>query len=471
MTSFTRRQFIRGAANAAVALQLPGLHSAFGGDESRPAGTPRENRSCEVLIVGAGAAGLGAARQLADAGKPVVIVEARPRIGGRVWTQRAWADAAVDMGASWIHGHLGNPMTELAERFDVSTKVTDFNSLTLLDSQGRALDAKGVSRALKAIGEVTGGLRRFESQFAGNVAAPISVDEAIRHWQDSANVGQEDRLWQRRVARAQFESDFAANLDELAFPGWNAGKEFGGQQRAFPNGYGGILDGLAQGLDIRLQTAVKSIDYSDATVKVDTTSGPFEAQRVLITLPLGVLKSGAVRFFPDLPAEKRAAIWRLGMGLLDKVYLRFPEPFWPDRDILAFLGDEDQHWPAVFNWQRVVGQPVLVGFRSGRAARRDEPLSDPEIVARLVDQLRSAFGSRVPEPSAFHVTRWASDPYSLGSYSYIRVGSSPDDRDQLANPASDRLLFAGEATHRDHSATVHGAYLSGVREAKRILTL
>ena len=139
--------------------------------------------------------------------------------------------------------------------------------------------------------------------------------------------------------------------------------------------------------------------------------------------------------------------------------------------MLAFLNDRAECWPDVFNWQPMCGQPVLVAFKSGRAARADERQSDAELVAQLMSQLRQALGSAVTEPLAWHVTRWASDPLAGGSYSYLRVGATPDDYDRLAAPLADRLFFAGEATHRAHSATVHGAYLSGRREAERILAL
>jgi monoamine oxidase len=125
----------------------------------------------------------------------------------------------------------------------------------------------------------------------------------------------------------------------------------------------------------------------------------------------------------------------------------------------------------VFNLQQVYKQPLLVGFKSGRAARADERRTDRDLVAQLLGQLHQALGDRVVEPVAWHVTRWAGDPLAGGSYSFLRVGSSSDDRAALAAPLAERVFFAGEATHRDHASTVHGAYLSGQREARRVLSL
>ncbi len=301
--------------------------------------------------------------------------------------------------------------------------------------------------------------------------SPMSLEEAIRRWQELAKVPTEDRKLQRFVTHSEIEIETAADVDELQFPGWDHEQEFAGEQRMFPTGYGSIIDGLAKGLDIQLQTIVHMIDYSGSRVTVTTSAGKFEARQVVLTVPLGVLKSGAIRFSPELPQDKQGAISRLGMGLLDKVVLRFEESFWPKSHILAFLSDQGDQWPDVFNLQPVCGQPVLAAFKSGRAARADERRSDAELVEALMRQLRLAFGDRAARPEAWQVTRWASDPLAGGSYSFLRLGSSPEDHDRLAAPLGDKLFFAGEATHRDHSATVHGAYLSGVREARHLLAL
>ena len=424
-----------------------------------------------MLVIGAGAAGLAAARTLADEKREVLVIEARDRLGGRVWTNRDWPNAPVDLGASWIHGHLGNPMTDLASRYQVPTVATDFDFVAAYDAEGRSLKLGEVSRALRVYGQMRKGLVELAGDFQKTSQAPVSLEAAIRRWQDAAQVVPADRKLQRFVTHGEIEVEMAADADELQFPGWDHEHEFGGEQRMLPTGYGSILGGLAKGLEIQLRTAVRAIDYGGSRVKVDTSAGPFAARHVIVTVPLGVLQRGAIRFSPALPAEKQRAISRLGMGLLDKVALRFDESFWPKSHILAFLGERSDQWPDVFNLQPVCGQPVLVAFKSGRAARADERRNDGELVAGLMRQLRLAFGERAAEPNAWHVTRWASDPLAGGSYSFLRLGSSIDDHDHLAAPVGGRLFFAGEATHRDHSATVHGAYLSGLREAKRLLEL
>jgi monoamine oxidase len=466
----SRREFMRDAAVATAAWQIA-APSRASECVAPPSSAAAQSRRCDVLVIGAGASGLAAAGSLAAGNKSVIVLEARDRIGGRVWTNRAWSDLPVDLGASWIHGHQGNPLTELAARFEVPTAATDFASVAAFNERGQRFQPQDLVRLLGDFDALEQGLGKLKREFRDSHKAATSLDEAIRRWQAASTLPDDDRQLARQVARVQFELDSAANLDELAFPGFDDGQTFGGQQRVFPNGYVGIIEGLAQGLDIRLKTNISAIDYSGPTVKVATDSGPFEAERVIVTVPLGVLKSGAIRFVPELPEAKRAAIARLGMGLLNKVALRFRESFWPDQFILAFIGEQPDPWPSVFNLQRVYKQPLLVGFKSGRAARADERRTDRDLVAQLLGQLRQAMGDRVVEPLAWHVTRWASDPLAGGSYSFLRVGSSLDDRDALATPLAERVFFAGEATHRDHASTVHGAYLSGLREARRVQSL
>ena len=187
------------------------------------------------------------------------------------------------------------------------------------------------------------------------------------------------------------------------------------------------------------------------------------ADRVIVTVPLGVLKAGTITFDPPLGESKRAAIARLGFGVLDKVVLAFSEPFWPQSpDVVGLVGAQ-QPLPILVNGLSFGAGPLLVGLRGGAAARSRESLSDQQ----SVDEVRAALDA--PAPTGALVTRWAADRYARGSYSYLAVGASPADQRALAEPATERVLFAGEATEPEHFATVHGAYLSGVREAQRIL--
>ena len=187
------------------------------------------------------------------------------------------------------------------------------------------------------------------------------------------------------------------------------------------------------------------------------------ADRVIVTVPLGVLKAQTIAFDPPLPERKRRAIERLGFGLLNKVVLSFEEAFWPESPDMIGLVGPNQPVADLVSGLTFAGTPLLVGLRGGAAARSREALSDQDAIGEVL----AALGA--PEPSGALVTRWAADPSARGSYSFLAVGSTPADLRALAEPLGERLLFAGEATHEEFFATVHGAYMSGIREAGRIL--
>ena len=185
-----------------------------------------------------------------------------------------------------------------------------------------------------------------------------------------------------------------------------------------------------------------------------------------------MLQSGKVLFDPPLPNAKQEAIHALGFGVLNKLYLRFPDVFWQKRpEWIMHISAERGEWCQWFNLYHYIEQPILLAFNAGRFGLAIEALSDEEMVAEAMVVLRKMYGEDIPDPDAWLITRWASDPFALGSYSSPGVGSSDQTREMLAEPIANRLFFAGEATELNYPATVHGAYLSGQREAKRILGL
>ena len=247
---------------------------------------------------------------------------------------------------------------------------------------------------------------------------------------------------------------------------------FGDTEVVFPHGYDALASALADGLDIVLNSPVTAIDYRENTsVVVRTETQDYTASKVLITVPLGVLKAGAIDFSPSLPSAKYAAIAALEMGLLDKLYLRFDNVFW-ENDILnvGYVNQAPGRFPYWLNLQPVTGEPVLLAFNGGDVALQLEGCTDADVLAEAMGVLRSIYGEGTPEPIDYRITRWAADQYSYGAYSALAMGATPDMRCDLAEPIDKRIFFAGEATHSQHPSTVHGAFLSGVREAERILS-
>ena len=188
----------------------------------------------------------------------------------------------------------------------------------------------------------------------------------------------------------------------------------------------------------------------------------------MVTVPLGVLKKGAIVFTPALPPAKQRAIDDLGMGVLNKTCLLFDDIFWPpDVDLIGYVGARPGRWAETVSLYPYTRQPILMMFNAGAYAVRTEAMADAEIVSEALAALVDIYGS-VPPPKDALVTRWRSDPWSYGSYSYVPVGSSFAQYAELAAPIDGRVFLAGEATHEEYPATVHGAFLSGVRAARRI---
>jgi monoamine oxidase len=227
---------------------------------------------------------------------------------------------------------------------------------------------------------------------------------------------------------------------------------------------------LSLDLDIRLNDPVRRVEWRRGFVRVTTDGVSHEADAVVVTIPVGMLARGAIEFAPALSPEKIAAARRLPMGLLNKAYVRFPRTFWEtELDFLTFHANPPPLFYAWLNLYRYTGEPALIGFTSGSMARQVEIMTDAQVRDRIFARLRAARQGALPEPLEVRASHWASDPWAQGSYSFLGLGATPDDRVTLGTPVENTLFFAGEATHRDDPSSVHGAWWSGLRAAKEVL--
>ncbi|NJP12267.1 MAG: NAD(P)-binding protein [Leptolyngbyaceae cyanobacterium RU_5_1] len=425
----------------------------------------------EVIIIGAGIAGLAAASKLQSNGHDVIVLEARDRIGGRIWTDRSLG-FPIDLGATWIHKMRGNPLTDLVYRFNLNTQITNYDKHWVYDSQGNLLEDEAQDRLEARLATVLKAVGKRRKQMARADADDMSLQDAVDAVIPAWGLSTQERQELNYAIATEIEHDYAADSTELSCYHWDEGGEFAGDDCLFPNGYDQIAVGLAAGLNIRLEHVVQTVEYDTTGVRVGCDRGSFQANYAVITLPLGVLKRGSVVFSPVLPARKQSAIQRLGMGLLNPVVLRFPSVFWEqEAELLGYIAANKGEWAEFYNFQRVTGQPVLVGFNASRYARQLETWTDDQILAAVMTVLRTLYGSSIPEPDAWKIARWEADPFAVGSYSFIAKDASDKNYKTLAQPVINRLFFAGEATSRPYAATVHGALLSGWREADRIENL
>lgn len=434
--SLSRRQFAFGAAAAAA------------------------NAATDIVVIGAGLAGLAAARELRRAGREVRILEARNRSGGRVHTIRPWRKHALDLGASWIHGVKGNPLSELAAAASASTLRTRYGSIQSY-----------VSVSLRDAGLTQARPDRWEDSVTRALQMPITTDisvaEAVRRRvaMPSSVVDQAELSFYLNDAYA---TEWGATAAEISARYARADESFAGADVILPGGYDQLLGPLLQGLRIDFGVAVRSITRGGGKLVLSTSIGKVTATTVVVTVPLGVLKAGGIAFDPPLPADKLEAIARLGVGTLSKTHLLFDRAFWPATDWLEYVSAPPVCWS---KWLNLVntGAPVLMSLNAGEEARRIERASPREVRAEAMAALRDMFGRAIPEPIAMETTHWSIDPWARGSYSFFAAGSTPDHRRALASPIDGRVFFAGEATEVGHFGTAHGAYLSGVRAAREVL--
>lgn len=427
-----------------------------------------------MVIIGAGMAGLAAGRYLVQQKLPFVILEARPHVGGRTFTDYS-LDAPFDCGAAWLHGVQGNPIAPLIDQAQIALQHTDFanlngNSVLVFDHHGREVDPVAYGR----------GFREFDGVLNHIYGSALYRPGAeLRSFADLYQFGLPITRSLTPAEQAGFDYSAytrltfldAADLDQID---WRLSGEYigfpGGDWVLTGGGYSKLTHFLAQGLPIQLETVVSSVRYAQNKAIIQTNKGEFEAEKVLITVPLGVLQAGHIQFVPPLPAAKQQAIGRLGMGHYEKLALKFPHQFWPAApQRFNYLTQAE---PALFtswlNGAYYTQQPILATYHAGRCAQHINQWSDEQYTAEAMKILRFLFGANIPDPVQILRTHWEQDPLAGGAYSYQKVGSLPTDRQTLAQPLHNTLFFAGEATHPHYYSTVHGAYESGLRAAQEM---
>lgn len=430
----------------------------------------------DTVVVGAGVAGLTAARLLARAGQRLAVLEARDRLGGRTWTERE-GGRITDLGASWIHGIEDSPVAEAAGAFGMRTVEftvgsfqPDSRPIAYYDPAGRRLSDEAAARFAADIHAVDDELARAIAGAAPGSSYGDAVERALAELAWDAD--RTERA--REFLRHRSEEQYGVWIDELDAHGLDD-DAVDGDEVVFPEGYDRLATHLAEGLDVRLRHTVHGVRWSREAegggVAVFTDRGEWIADRAVVTVPVGVLKSGDFAIEPPLPEPVAGALDRLEMNAFEKVFLRFPERFWPE-GVYAFRrqGEAARWWHSWYDLTELHGEPTLLTFAAGPCAQAIRDWSDDQVIDSVLAALRELHGDRVPDPVHGQVTHWQLDPLALGSYAYMTVGSSTRDHDLLATPVGDGLLhLAGEATWTEDPATVTAALMSGHRVAEQIL--
>jgi monoamine oxidase len=433
-----------------------------------PTTTQSETSPYDVIVVGAGMAGLAAARTIADAGYRVVVLEARERVGGRVWSWSGWG-SPIELGANWIHTIKGNPLVTLAKQAGVTTTLDpeEDGEELLIDTvnrktmTGQALESQ-YDRAYRIIDSA--------SSIAEKLNKDVSLRAAISQVAEYKRLKPADkRLFESMLAQL-IDDEYAVEAEKLSAWWYDAETSaFRGGDVFVNGGYDGIPKWLARGLDIVYNTVVNQIAWGSGGVSVTAGATTWQAKSVIVTLPLGVLKANRVTFSPALPAAYQTAIQQLAMGVLNRSILKFDTAFWGNTyDTFSVIGTDPHQWYQFIPLNIPHGIPALAAFHAGSNARALEQKSDTQLAAEMTAIVQKAFGTKLTSTGVV-TTRWGQDPFALGSYSYVPVGSPFRARSVLATPVSAQLAFAGEAYTTTDPATVHGAYMSGIARAQQCI--
>jgi monoamine oxidase len=424
-----------------------------------------------VVVVGAGMSGLVAARALILSGIDVVVVEGRDRIGGRTHTIEL-GGAAVDLGGSWIHDGDGSPMLPLVDALGIERLPASTTGIAVGASVFNQLD--GVFPDVEARVALTSAMTGLvlSSTDVDKLEPGLDLDQAMGKLLAAIDPNV------RATLGALLAMNEGKDADEVDFATFASFFYRGGleQEDVMPlGGYRRVVEHLADGLDIHTAQPVHRIEQGQHSVTVHTSSDSFTGTHAIVTVPLGVLKAGAIELDPPLPAAHVRAIERVGFGALEKVVLAYERAVWQvdGRPTHITIVDSPRpEWPVILDLSTWYGVPVVVGMATGDHGRALAAMCEAARVAALHDTICAIGGPDTPDPIAFATTSWATDPFLLGCYANIAPETEPaqhaDDLAALATPHG-RVLFAGEHTCERGTSTVDSAWVSGVREASRLL--
>lgn len=410
----------------------------------------------QTLILGAGMAGLRAASVLRDANEKYLILEARDRVGGRVWTNRDLADIPVEFGAEFLHGEK-IPLWKYVRELGLKTVFWErADDAMVMLNDGRLLTMPDA--------------RRLEPDWDATRAwnlpnIPTKPDESLYEYLKRIGWSQNALRYVERVTgNAACAHPMHLSAVEAIQSLTQRHEAFGLEDHRIVEGYDTLLHHIADGIHIKFDSVVNMIDWSDEIIRVTCDDGlQFGADRLIITLPIGVLQSGNIRFYPPLPDEKRTSIDNMDMNSILKMVYVFDEPVTPKTQSALYAKDVPTMWWSPTFRRDDTEYTVWTAFASDHFA--DEILAQPDPLTFGMRQRH--FGNA--EPIAAHLVNWRDDPFTRGGYSTVAPGQH-DTRATLASPIQNRIFFAGEATAPiSATATVHGAYLSGERAAQELL--
>ena len=404
----------------------------------------------DVAVIGAGAAGLGAAHALAHSGLSTIVLEARDRVGGRAHTIMAAPDIPFDLGCGWLHSADKNSFVNIAQQLDFEVDKTRPPWREQSFDTGFPLKERlDFIRAIDAFYD--------RAEEAARLAATTSHDSAASLYLEPGN------RWNPMIDAISTYIN-GCELDTVSILDMDAYEDTEINWRV-RRGYGALMAAYGARCPLALNCTVSLIDHSGKRVRLETSQGTLTADKVIVTVPTNLISEEVIRFYPALPAKVDAARG-LPLGLADKVMLALEAPEALPKD--GNLRGATMRTAMGTYHLRPFGQPCIEGFFGGRFAQELEDAGDGALAAQSIEEIVALLGSdfrRKLKPLS--ESRWAHDAFAHGSYSHALPGHAGD-RAILAAPLDNRLFFAGEATSPNFFSTAHGAHDSGERAAGEV---
>jgi len=441
-----------------------------------------ENKNKNIIVIGAGIAGLAAARKLTDLGFNVTVLEASNRVGGRIKSVDLDGNK-VDHGASWIHGTRNNPLHSYANSLNLEMLSTDYDSGYLYDIDGTEITDEEWKTVEKKLNELY------------NLAydnTKISLEELLKLFEKDLNLSDKLKRTFYGTVRSEIEIGYAVDAENISAVMLTSDDEFPGKQVIFKNGMDEITTNLAKNLNIVFETFVTKISYSADKVSVYTKNNNniplrracnachtnttaqlldydnvYTADKVVVALPAGMLKNDIVVFEPTLSSQKLDAINGLGLGTMNKVILKFSENFWQkDGSFIEILKNDYSEIMEFFSPAPSGIENILYAILAGKHARSIEQMKDSQVLDLIMTDLKAMYGNQIPQPTYFHRTAWHTNPLSLGAYPHIKPNYDYNICDILAEPIDNKVFFAGDYILKKYMSTAHGSYMSGIKAAE-----
>lgn len=422
------------------------------------------NQSLPIIIIGAGISGISCAKHLQDSKSEIIVLEARDRIGGRIHSID-FETEIFDLGASWIHGIQNNPIWEIVQKEQIKTVIFNYDVSVFLHENGTYFSDSEKKDFLHYISKIEKILKHSQ----GNTAL-----DSVLLGLDSLEI--KNKLLKNKIKQffERIANDpFATDLSCLASNYQEYEGYFSGDEVIFPNGYAEVIQKIAEGIDIRCNISIKKIIQQEEYIEIfDDKGNSYVASKIVVTVPLGVLKAQDIQFVPPLSDQYKNAIHMMGFGSFNKVFFQLNEPL----DFTQLYSSNTNYffWSGgycfnILDLSKIYKKPTYLILFGGKQSIFLDSSTDEDVWKFIKIHLQSYSCSLEHEPNKLLITRWGADIFSYGAFSFPALNHTSALTRILNNPIENRIFFSGEHCSLTYAGTVHGAYIHGKEVATRIL--